>query len=275
MPVQQCFYVEVKDLPTEAPDVNLEKVHANEIASRKDLAEIYNRDHKGLTGCSIRPTYHRGKCPPPDDEDFPAYIFKDDAGKVVGYLYDGPFRDKEMFTFSDAAGDPEQILRVLAQKVREFKIERVRFIKMPYRSALAKRIRQGDYILEVKKVDNNGRSASQIKLINLRSTLEKIAPVLADRMGASTLADWEGDLVIEADGQEAALEIEDARIAVKDPVGSDHAIRGGQEVAQLLLGVEVPSEVCESGGIQLSGDASKLIEVLFPEQRGQMPNEDL
>ena len=106
MPVQQCFYVQVKDLPTEAPDVNLEKVHANEIASRKDLAEIYNRDHKGLTGCSIRPTYHRGKCPPPDDEDFPSYIFKDDAGKVVGYLYDGPFRDKEMFTFSDAAGDP-------------------------------------------------------------------------------------------------------------------------------------------------------------------------
>ncbi len=275
MPVQQCYYVNVEDLPTEPPDVILERVHANEIASRKDLAEIYNHDHKGLTGCSIRPTYHRGKCPPPDDKDFPAYIFKDDRGKVVGYLYDGPFRDKEMFTFSDAAGDPEQILRVLAQKVREFEIDRVRFIKMPYRSPLAKRIRQGDYILEVKKVDNDGRSASQIRLINLRSTLEKIAPVLGGRLAASTLSGWEGTVSIEADGQAASLAIGGAKVDVSDAVDSDHSVRGGQEVAQLLISTEVPDEVCEAGGITLAGDAGKLIEVLFPEQRGQMPNEDL
>ena len=275
MPIQQTFYVDVKNLPTDAPDVTLEHVHVNEIASRKDLAELYNRDHKGLTGCSIRPTYHRGKCPPNDEDDYPAYVFKDGDGKAVGYLYDGPWKDKEVHTCSDSAGDPEQILRVLGQKAREHKIDRVQFIKMPYHSALARRIRQGEYTMEVNKTVNDGRSASQIRLINLRSTLEKIAPVLARRLDGSHLADWEGALTVAAEGQGASLVVKEGRVEVTDPVASDHAIRGGQEVAQLLIGTEVPDEVCESGGIVLSGDAATLIEVLFPEQRGQMPNEDL
>jgi hypothetical protein len=63
-PVYESYVVEVADLPTEAPDVTLERVHVNEIASRKDLSDLYNRDHKGITGCSVRPIYHRGECPP-------------------------------------------------------------------------------------------------------------------------------------------------------------------------------------------------------------------
>jgi hypothetical protein len=275
MPIQETYYVDVADLPVEAPDVTLERVHANAIASRKDLAELYNRDHKGQTGCSIRPTYHRGKCPPNDNEDYPAYIFKDEDGKVVGYLYDGPFRDKEVFTHSDSAGDPEQVLRVLAQKVREYKIDRVRFIKMPYRSPLARRIRQGMYTRETVKVMHNGRNVSQVRLIDLRSTLEKIAPVLTGRLSRSHLAGWIGVLTIGAAGQDASLVIENGGVRVADSVASDHAVRGGQEVAQLLIGTEAPDEVCEGGGIEVSGDAAELLEVLFPAQRPQMPNEDL
>ena len=64
-------------------------------------------------------------------------------------------------------------------------------------------------------------------------------------------------------------------MTVTDWKDSDHAVSGQHEVAQLLIGSEAPDEVCENGGLVVTGDAGTLIEVLFPAQRPQMPNEDL
>ena len=275
MPVQESYFVDVKDLPAEPPEVQLVRVHANDIHGRQDLAELYNQWHKGLTGASVRPTYHRGKCPPNDEDDYPAYIFKDDAGTVVGYLYDGPFKDKKIHTHSDSAGDPEQILRVLAQTLKEYDIKEIRFLKMPYDSPLARRIRRGTYRMSKKNIDNDGRSACMIRVINLRSTLEKMSGVLSERVKQSHLANWSGAIALEADDQTAMLRIENGKVSLTDSATSNLSVKGDHSVAQLLLGSECASEVCAGKGIDVIGDASGLLDVLFPAQRPQMPNEDL
>ena len=56
---------------------------------------------------------------------------------------------------------------------------------------------------------------------------------------------------------------------------TEHAIGGGQEIVQLVLGSDAPDDVVESGEIQLSGDAEQLIKVLFPAQYPMFGNQDL
>ena len=45
-----------------------------------------------------------------------------------------------------------------------------------------------------------------------------------------------------------------------------HAIRGGEEIAQLLIGADEPEETVEAGHIRLTGDARDLAGVLFPNE---------
>jgi hypothetical protein len=194
---------------------------------------------------------------------------------VVGYLYNGPWKDREVHKASDSAGDPEQILRVIGQEVRKFKMDRVEFMRLPFHSPLARRIREGEYSHQITKIMNDGRSASMIRLIDLRSILEKTSGLLADRLKNSHLAGWTGTISIEAAEQSATLSIGKNGITAREHSDSEHVIAGGQEVAQLIVGTEEPHEVCESGGINLSGDAAQLVSVLFPAQRPQMPNEEL
>jgi len=56
---------------------------------------------------------------------------------------------------------------------------------------------------------------------------------------------------------------------------SEHTILGDQNIAQLVVGTESPEEVVEMASIQVSGDAEKLLPVLFPAQYPQMENQAL
>ena len=51
------------------------------------------------------------------------------------------------------------------------------------------------------------------------------------------------------------------------PAATRHAIRGGEEIVQLLIGTDEPGETIESAGIRLTGDAKMLAQVLFPNRR--------
>jgi hypothetical protein len=41
-------------------------------------------------------------------------------------------------------------------------------------------------------------------------------------------------------------------------------------VARLLLGSDAPLEVCDAGKLRLTGDAARLVPVLFPAQHPQL-----
>ena len=78
------------------------------------------------------------------------------------------------------------------------------------------------------------------------------------------------------DGEEdVMLTIQDGAMAVLESGPAQHAIRGDQTIVQLVVGTEAPAEVVEMNGIQLEGDAEKLIQVLFPVQHPQMENQAL
>jgi len=60
--------------------------------------------------------------------------------------------------------------------------------------------------------------------------------------------------------------IADGQVNVDEGRDADHAIEGGDEMAQLLLGSEEPAEIIAAAGMHTSGDATKLAAVLFPNQ---------
>ena len=71
------------------------------------------------------------------------------------------------------------------------------------------------------------------------------------------------------------LAISAGKVTVVPVVATVHVIRGGQALAQLVVGTESPDEVVEMAGIQVSGDAAQLLPILFPIQYPQMDNQAL
>ncbi len=53
-----------------------------------------------------------------------------------------------------------------------------------------------------------------------------------------------------------------------------NVIRGGREIAQLLIGTEAPEEVMEAACMEVTGDAAELARVLFPAQQPQLSQLD-
>ena len=172
------------------------------------------------------------------------------------------------FWVDEAAGEPDQVLRVIGRLARQSGHGTVRFDRLHYRSPVAQRLRQ---------FDETGLMASapnySFRILNLSSVFEKLAPELTRRLQGSLLTDWQGDLVIANDEEEVMLAIDRTDVQVV-PVGpTEHAIRGGREILQLIVGTDTPTEVVEQNGIELSGDARHLVQVLFPVQYPQMENQ--
>ncbi len=276
-PDQETYFIDTEHLPEAAPEIELGEVHVNVIHGRRDLAELHNRWHDGLTGTTVRPTYRRGKCPPEDDDPWTAYIFNDKTGRAVGYLYDGPNTEKDHegrdLRHTDSAGDPEQILRVLGQLARQYRGPRVQFVRLPWRSALARRVRQLPHLYSAR--NHNGRTGNQIRIINLETTLTKIAPELSRRLRKSHLRDFIGTLQISIPDQSVILSIDNGEVSAQPGGKADNSVESGHEFAQIIIGKEAPIEIADRSDMLLTGDAAELLDALFPAQHPQMPNEDL
>lgn len=62
------------------------------------------------------------------------------------------------------------------------------------------------------------------------------------------------------------LTIDRSRVTTAAPAQTKHAIRGGDEIAQLLIGTDEPDEIVDAAGIRLRGDAKQLVHVLMPNE---------
>ena len=114
-----------------------------------------------------------------------------------------------------------------------------------------------------------------IRTLNLASTLAKIAPELSARLKGSEMCDWRGQLLICDPREKVALKIGRAKVVAAPPAGRfKHAVRGGEEIAQLLIGTDDPRRVAEAGRMRLTGDTPRLIEVLFPIQHPMLAAPD-
>ena len=65
-------------------------------------------------------------------------------------------------------------------------------------------------------------------------------------------------------GLEAWFRSTPGRVAAA--AATKHVLRGGEQIAQLLLGTDEPEETIDAGRMKTAGDAAQLASVLFPNQ---------
>jgi hypothetical protein len=114
-----------------------------------------------------------------------------------------------------------------------------------------------------------------MRIINLESTLSKMAGELSQRLQAHGHGNWSGKLRFAVDDQTALLTAKQGVFSVASDGKTSHVVEGGQEIVRLLIGTDGADEVVAEGGIQLEGDAEWLVRVLFPPQHPVLPNEYL
>ena len=162
------------------------------------------------------------------------------------------------FWVDEAAGESEQILGAIGRLARQSGHDGVKFDRLHYRSSVARELRQ------LEGANLTVRSPNYyLRILNLQSVFAKLAPELALRLKDSSLADWKGDLVIANGEEEVVLAIDWSLVKVV-PVGrTEHLIKGGGGILQLVVGTDTPDQVVEMGGIELGGDARHLVRALF------------
>ena len=236
------------------------------LMDREGVDRLYNRYHAGLTGTAIRPTYTTPKA------DF-------GGAKYHGWLWPSGRRPggfvvvcprENALNLIDEAGEPEDVLAALGKLAAKHRCREIR-MGLHADSALARLLRRLSCRVEMHYFRDGG---PMIRTINLPSALRKIAPELSRRLKSSTLAAWRGALLVADSRERAMLKIDRGRLAVGPPAKTAHAVRGGDEVARLLIGSAEPEEVVEAGRMRLSGDAAKLVRVLFPAQRPMLQSWD-
>lgn len=114
-----------------------------------------------------------------------------------------------------------------------------------------------------------------IRIVNLKTLFEKLAGELSLRLGKSYLENWNGDLLISCNDEKIMLSMCGSNVRVAAPGQTEHSIQGGDDMARLIVGSESPNEIVALSNMVLSGDALRLVEVLFPKQYPQISGADL
>ena len=255
----QCDYiVPAGELPKERPAARLRTLKPG---PRDDLVRLYNRASARFTGTAVKPARTRRLWQPFVQGRF----WTDARGRMAGYVVFRP-RDGRL-ECREACGDPEQVLRALATVARQSACGEIRLEAMPYDSPLIRRVRWGNCRAETHHARCGG---AMVATINLASTLEKMRGELQDRLRASHFASWRGDLVVADARQAATLGINRSHVRVTPGGRSRHAIRGGDRVAQLLIGTDDPAEIIRAARMRTTGDALAMARVLFPNEHPVM-----
>jgi predicted acetyltransferase len=263
---QQAYTIAVGDLPAATAAPALRKFR---LGARADIDALYNRACSRLTGTALRPTYTLARIDPSGKPGSQGYLWTDRAGKLAGYVHVA-LRGSQL-DCGEAIGQPDEVLAVLGKLASRLHATEIRLGCLHYDSPLAVAIRRLTCRMETQYVRNGG---AMVRIINLRSSLEKIAPELSRRLAASAHASWKGRLLIVDGREKVAFDIDRSKVALASSLDTRHTIRGGEHIAQLLIGTDRPEEIAEAGAIRLAGDAKTLLPTLFPNQRPMLANWD-
>lgn len=245
---------------------------------RREFVEGPRWENPPLSSTAVCAVQHLGSQWLIEDGERKCFIYKE-AGQLQGQLQ-GVVFDRPLFWVDEVAGDPVLCLQALAQLTRQWQCTALFFDRLHYKSGVGQRLRQ---LISCRiHTGTYSRSARSyvLRIINLASLFAKLAPALALRLQHSSYAQWQGNLLItlaERDGnnETVMLALDHSQVTVVPGTESAHTIRGGQALAQLVVGSESPDEVVAMGGIEVSGDATQLLPVLFPAQYPQMENQAL
>jgi hypothetical protein len=258
------YRFKLEDFPITGPALVYQPLKLENVS---EMDAFYNQTHAGFSGTAIRPTFYN-KHP----EDLCTYAWRDAAGKLLGYLRAAPAEEEpQTLLCLEAAGDPRQALTVLGDLFKLGEYEKVACFTLPYLHPLLQYLRKGACIVEDRYFDISGW---RVRIINLESTLQKLMPVLEARLAASSFADWQGSLLLDAGEQKATLLIENGKIEVARTDSAPHVVRGGADIARFLIGSDEPDEIIRQAEMECSGLAQPLAQVLFPNLRPMMSQWD-
>ena len=251
-------YVTYRIKPEELPELGRPKPHRPLSAEQVgEMDAFYNQTHAGFSGTAVRPTYRTRH---PDDIGVHAWF--DERGNLAGYIRALPAEENpKLLQCLEAAGDPREGLSVLADLFSSGGYDDLAFFTLPHHHPLLQLLRKGACMVEDRYFDISGW---RVRIINLKSTLQKLLPLLETRLADSRFADWQGRLLLDAGEQEVALSIDHGKIELTPADSSPHSLRGGADVARFLIGSDEPDEILRQAEMECTGLARPLAGVLFP-----------
>ncbi len=252
------YHVNVSELPSGRPGAAPRKFA---LRTRDDMVAMYNRAYAGLTGTAVRPTFRRAA----RAKIWEGYAWHDARGAVAGYVV--TCRHRGALVCVEYCGDAEQALRVLATLAARWRCRDVWFTVLHDDTPLCKRLRRGNCRVETHRKRSGG---PMVRTLNLSATLGKLTREFARRLKRSHMAGWRGEVLIADPRERVTLAINRSTVSLAPARGSRHGIRGGEGIAQLIIGSDEPGEIVEAAGIRVTGDARTLIEVLFPNQHPRL-----
>lgn len=247
------YRIKVEDFPLTEPAPAHAPLKLEEVPA---MDALYNQTHAAFTGTALRPTFYN-KHP----EDLCVHVWRDADGKLAGYVRAAPAEeDPKSLVCLEAAGNPLHALAVLADLFQRGAYEKLACFTLPYLHPLLQHLRKGAVIVENRYFDISGW---RVRLINLKSALQKMMPLLEARLSDSRFARWTGSLLLDAGEQTATLNIEGGKVTLSDDV-SPNVLRGGAGMARFLIGSDDADEIIRQSGMECGGLAQPLATALFP-----------
>ncbi|MEI8196741.1 MAG: GNAT family N-acetyltransferase [Phycisphaerae bacterium] len=230
---------------------------------RPDLNKLFNAHNAGLTGTAVRPTYHHANV----RGERRGYQWNRRGTKNTAEGYIVVMVQSPRLRVIETVGATADICQAIRQVARELNCPDLSFDHLPYDSDLARQLRRGNCRQEISYAKNGN---ALIRTINLPQALTKMSRELARRLARSPLAQWRGQLLIADPRASALLNITPGQIKVTPhttrKIPTKHTLRGGDAIAQLLLGTSDPRETAATYNLQITGDAQPLLAFLFPDQ---------
>jgi hypothetical protein len=258
------YRLKVEEIPAKEIQPPYQPLGAERVS---DMDELYNRAHADFTGTAIRPTY-RNRHP----EDIGAYAWFDGQGRLAGYIRALPAEDESKTLHClEAAGDPHKGLSVLGAVFRKGDYEKLACFTLPHHHPLLQLLRKGACLVEDRYFDISGW---RVRIVNLRSTLTKLIPLLEQRLAQSQFAEWRGVLHLDSGSQTATLRLNQGKVEITHEGAGESTIRGGADLARFLIGSDEPEEIVRQAGMDCSGLALPLARTLFPNLHPMMSHGD-
>jgi predicted N-acetyltransferase YhbS len=218
---------------------------------------LYNQTHAAFTGTALRPTFYN-KHP----DDLCIYTWHDAAGNLAGYVRAAAAEEEpKTLLCLEATGDPLQCLAALSDLYKRGEYEKIACFTLPHLHPLLQHLRKGNCTVENCYFDLSGW---RVRMINLHSALQKLVPLLENRLENSHFAGWMGNLKLDSGEQSVTLRIAGGKISISDETSTPHTLHGGAEIARFLIGSDEPDEIIRQAGMECSGLAQPLARALFP-----------
>jgi hypothetical protein len=232
-----------------------------------EMDTFYNQTHTAFSGTAIRPTFYNRH-----PEDICVYAWRDKAGKLAGYVRAAPSEEEpKTLLCLETAGDPRQALAVLGDLFKRGEYEKLACFTLPHLHPLLQFLRKGNCIAENRYFDISGW---RVRIVNLESTLQKLLPLLENRLADSRFSDWLGSLLLDAGDQKITLRIAGRKITLSDDNATPNILHGGADIARFLIGSDESDEIIRQTGMNCSGLAQPLTQVLFPNLHPMMSHWD-